>query len=355
MRYRTFKKSGIQISEIALGAEHIEMAPYETVKRIVDMAMDAGVNYTDLFMGSPDIRDHFGRALRGRRDKMMIAGHLGATWKNNQYHRTRDLKMVKEFYYDLLKRLNTDYVDILMIHYVDEMDDLKRCLEDGILEFALTQKRKGAARMIGTATHVPQVARAAIATGHMDGILFSINPLFDLMPAEYGIGELFDSEDALKRPVAMPNERRSLYSFCEREGVGIVVMKTYAAGRLLNPEPPVQMTTNQCIHYALSQPGVVSAALGCRSPEEYARSLQYLTASDAEKDFSLLYHTAFQWTGEARCMYCNHCLPCPQHIDVADAMRRIDAGGAPPSECTGCGICEKRCPFGVNVTEVFRR
>jgi len=353
MQYRTFQKTGIQVSEISLGAEHIESAPYETVREILDMAMAAGVNYTDLFMGSPDIRDHFGRALKGRRDRMMIAGHLGAAWKDGQYHRTRDMQMVKDFYYDLLKRLDTDYIDMLMIHYVDEMDDLKTCLEDGILEFALAQKQKGAARMIGIATHVPQVARAAIATGHMDAIMFSVNPLFDLMPPDYGIDKLWNEKDSLQSQVSMDNERRDLYTLCERECVGIVVMKTYAGGRLLGEDTPVKLTPSQCIHYALSQPGVVAAVLGCRSAEEYAQSLRYLSASEGEKDFSIAYREALKWSGTPKCLYCNHCLPCPRHIDIAAAMRRVDAGGAPPAECTGCGVCETRCPFNVEVASML--
>jgi len=354
MQYRIFQKTGIQVSELSLGAEHIELAPYETVKSILDMAMDAGVNYTDLFMGSPDIRDHFGRALKGRRDKMMIAGHLGAAWKDNQYHRTRDLKMVKEFYYDLLKRLDTDYIDMLMIHYVDEMDDLRICLEDGILEFALEQKQKGAARMLGIATHVPTVANAAIDTGYMDGIMFSVNPVFDLMPPEYGIDKLWNARAGLQDQVHMDTERRALYARCERDCVGIIVMKTYMGGWLLSPDCPLQMSASQCIHYALSQPGVVAAALGCRTPEEYAQSLAYMDACMEEKDFSVAYRDALQWSGTPKCLYCNHCLPCPQHIDIAAAMRRIDAGDEPPAECTGCGVCETRCPFGVPVTDIFR-
>lgn len=352
MQYRTFRKTGIRVSELALGAEHIEKAPYETVASILDLAMDHGVNYTDLFMGSPDIRDHFGKALKGRRDRMMIAGHLGATWKDGQYHRTRDMGMVKEFYYDLLKRLNTDYIDMLMIHYVDKMDDLKVCLEDGILEFALEQKQKGAARMLGIATHVPAVAHAAIDTGYVDGIMFSVNPLFDLMPADYGIDELFQME-RLQGEVSARSERRDLYALCEREGIGIIVMKTYAGGWLLKEDSPVRMSTHQCIHYALSQPGVVAAALGCRSAEEYALSLSYLDASDEEKDFSIPYRESLRWSPEPHCLYCNHCLPCPQHIDIASAMRAVDAGGAPPAECTGCGVCESRCPFGVPVASIF--
>ena len=224
MQYRTFRKTGIRVSELALGARHRE-SPYETVASVLDLAMDHGVNYTDLFMGSPDIRDHFGKALKGRRDRMMIAGHLGRPEDAIPPHPGHGDG--QGIYYDLLKRLNTDYIDMLMIHYVDKMDDLKVCLEDGILEFALEQKQKGAARMLGIATHVPQGAEAAIATGYLDAIMFSINPLFDLMPASCGIDELFQME-RLQGEVSARSERRDLYALCEREGIGIIVMKTYA-------------------------------------------------------------------------------------------------------------------------------
>lgn len=353
MQYRKFHKSGIEVSEISLGAEHIEKAPYDVVKRIIDIAIDHGVNYTDLFMGSPDIRDNFGKALCGKRDKMMIAGHLGATWKDNQYHRTRDMKLTKSFFYDLLKRLKTDYIDMLMLHFIDEMDDLEVCLNNGMMDFALKLKQKGIVRMIGISTHVPEVARGAMATGEMDGIMFSINPMFDLMPADSGIFKLFSDNETVKNEVSLDNDRHSLYSECQREGVGLIVMKAFAGGLLLRKDSTIKMTTNQCISYALSQPSVVTACLGCQNANEFLDSLQYLNANSLEKDFAPVYKNALNWKDNPRCVYCNHCLPCPQGIDIANSMRIIDAGGKPPSNCISCGLCEKRCPFGVKVMTLF--
>ena len=67
-------------------------------------------------------------------------------------------------------------------------------------------------------------------------------------------------------------------------------------------------------------------------------------------------------------MYCGHCAPCPKNIDVAMVTKFLNlckAQGTVPetvrehykvlghhaSECVGCGACEKRCPFGVNVRD----
>ncbi len=353
MNYREFKKSGIKVSEISLGAEHIEKAPYDKVKTIIDMAMDYGVNYTDLFMGSPDIRDHFGKALKGKRDKMMIAGHLGADTKEGQYHKIRDMKRIKELYWDLLRRLDTDYIDVVMLHNIDKMDDLDICLNDGMLDFALELKKSGSARMIGLSTHVPKVASAAVKTGVVDTIMFSVNPIFDLMPEDDGIYSLFNNMESFDPIATQNNPRHKLYAECLKEDVGIIVMKAFAGGLLLGENSPIKMSLNQCINYSLSQPSVVTASLGCREPEEFEESLKYYEATDEQKDFAQIYKKSLNWADDTRCVYCNHCLPCPQGIDIAEAMRTLDAGGNPPDNCISCGICEERCPFGIPVSEIF--
>jgi uncharacterized protein len=69
-------------------------------------------------------------------------------------------------------------------------------------------------------------------------------------------------------------------------------------------------------------------------------------------------------------MYCGHCLPCPAGIDVPAVMRLIDeaAGGMTESvrrefaglersaaDCTACGVCEERCPFGIDVVSAMEK
>jgi aryl-alcohol dehydrogenase-like predicted oxidoreductase len=126
MLYRKLGRTGVDVGVIGLGLEHLEHAPKETVVSIVREAIDNGVNYMDLFMGSSGIRDNVGIAIKGRRDKVMIAGHLGAAMKDGQYLRTRDKVVCEDFFNDLLKRLNTTYIDVLMLHFIDEMDDYER-------------------------------------------------------------------------------------------------------------------------------------------------------------------------------------------------------------------------------------
>ena len=90
MRYRKLGRTGVDVSVVGLGAEYLENVSRDTIVSVVDEAVDNGVNYIDLFMASPNVRDNFGIALKNRRQKVMVAGHLGVALDNGQYCKTRD-------------------------------------------------------------------------------------------------------------------------------------------------------------------------------------------------------------------------------------------------------------------------
>ena len=83
---------------------------------------DRGINFVDFYSSNPDLRTNFGTALKelNIRENFVIEGYLCSTWKDGQYERTRDIEKMKEAFEDLLTRLQTDYIDIGMIHYIDE-------------------------------------------------------------------------------------------------------------------------------------------------------------------------------------------------------------------------------------------
>ena len=58
----------------------------------------------------------------------MIQGHLCTVYEDEQYTRTRDIEKTKRSFEDLLHRLQTDYIDVGMIHYVDSEEDSRLCL-----------------------------------------------------------------------------------------------------------------------------------------------------------------------------------------------------------------------------------
>ena len=141
--------------------------------------------------------------------------------------------------------------------------------------------------------------------------MFSINLAFDLVPTGSDVFEAMDKRWEGYELSSLDPERAELYALCEQTGVGISVMKTLGAGKLISPEhTPFSrpMTVNQCVHYALSRPAVFSVLLGCQTGSEVKDALTYLKADEADKDFTpFLSELEGNFTG--KCVYCSHCQP----------------------------------------------
>ena len=374
MKYRKLGTTGLEVSEIGLGAEWLERHNEKEVKEIIDWCDCYGINILDCWMSEPNVRTNIGKAIRGKRERWIIQGHIGSTWQNGQYVRTRDLAKVEEAFSDLLTRLGTDYIDLGMIHFVDEETEFHKIMEGEFLAYVKEKKKQGIIHHIGMSTHNPKVAKLAALSGVVEIILFSINPAFDLLPASEDLNTYFADSYAEDLNGIDP-ERAELYQVCEQRGIGITVMKGYAGGRLFSPQTSpfgVALTPVQCIHYALTRPGVASILAGYDSTEHVTQAVAYETATSKEKDYaSVLAHAPHHaYTGQ--CTYCGHCAPCPAGIDVAMVNKLYDLAtmqeevpstikahyeslSAGAKDCIACGGCEVRCPFDVPVVERMKR
>lgn len=370
MQYRELGKTGLKVSEIGLGAEWLERHSEEEVREVIACCESFGINILDCWMAEPGVRSKIGNALKGSREKWIIQGHFGSTWQNGQYVRTRDMDKVKEAFQDLLTRLQTDYIDLGMIHFVDEEAEFARIMEGEFLAYVKEQKEKGVIRHIGMSTHNPKVAKLAALSGEIELILFSINPAFDLLPASEDINTYF-AESYQEDLQGIDPDRAELYQLCEQRGVGITVMKGYAGGRLFSPQTSpfgVALTPVQCIHYALTRPGVASILVGYDTPEHVKEAVAYETATEEEKDYASVLANAPRHAYRGQCTYCGHCAPCPAGIDIAMVNKLYDLAmmqkevpaslrahyeelSANGKDCMGCGGCEERCPFGVPVAQ----
>lgn len=375
MEYRTLGRSGLRVSTIALGCEGFMHKSREEVCADFDFAIAQGVNFVDIYSSNPDLRSNIGAALEGRRDRFVIQGHLCTTWENDQYLRTRDLEKTKASFELQLQQLRTDYLDIGMIHYVDAEADLRTVVEGGILDYARALKAAGRIRAIGLSSHNPVVARMAVETGAVDVLMFSINPCYDLLPPDEDVDKLWADESYAAARQNIDPERERLYELCERAGVGIDVMKVYGGGDLLSGENSPfgrAMTPVQAIEYALTRPAVAAVMVGCKSRDEIAAALAWCGATPAERDYAAVMTGLDRFSWRGHCMYCGHCAPCAAQIDIAAVNKfynlTVAQGEVPEtvrehyralthhaSECLGCGACERRCPFGVEIVAGMRR
>lgn len=379
MQYRKLGRTGMLVSEISLGCEHLQGKDYNTVKAVIDSALNAGINYLDVFMSEPDVRTNIGKVLDGKRDKVMIQGHIGSCWVNGQYKVSRDLNECKAAFDDLLCRLGTDYIDIGFIHFVDKETDWADIQNSEFMKYAISLKESGIIRAIGLSSHNPVTAKIAIESGLIDVLMFSLNPAYDLVPKDKDMTDIFSETVEGKEQdftnLKLEPARAELYRACEERGVAITVMKTLAMGTLLSKERSplgVALTEAQCISYALSRPAVSSVVIGMQRISDVEHAIEYYNASPEQRDHSEVLASLGMFKSSGRCMYCNHCLPCPSKIDIAAVNKYLDLVELDkrPADsvkqhysslentakfCIECGACVKRCPFDVSVIDRMHR
>ena len=359
MEYRKLPHGKETIGTLGLGMGGIQNSSPDEIQAVVEKAIEHSINFFDLCAGGKSVYEPFGKAIAGKRDKVYFQLHFGAVYKDNgEYGWSRDLQRIKETFAWEMNALGTDYIDFGFLHCIDEESDFQDIIKNGIFDFVKELKDKGVVRHIGFSSHTPSVANKLLDTGIMDMMMFSINPAYDLECGdEYGIGTT--------------NERAELFRRCEKEGVGISVMKPFHGGQLLSETTSPfkrELTKNQCIQYCLDRPAVLAVVPGVRNLSDLDELLSYPASKSDERDYSLI--GAF--TPEAavgNCVYCNHCQPCPAGIDIGIVNKYYDLSLAgdkmaashyeklviKADACFKCGHCDKRCPFKVKQQNKMQR
>ncbi len=359
MEYRTLPRGGEQISVLGLGMGGIQDNGDVEIERIIRAAIDNGINFFDMCASAKNVYAPFGKAIAGKREKVMFQLHFGAIYnEKGEYGWTRDLNKIKDAFFWELDTLRTDYADFGFLHCVDEDNDFDEIVSAGILDFALKQKEAGRVRHIGFSSHTPSVAKRVLnEVPSVDLMMFSINPAYDLEKGDdYGIGT--------------NKERLELFKKAESLGVGISVMKPFHGGKLLNEKTSpfgVDLTPAQCIRYALDRPGALTALPGVQNIEDLKNLLDSVNAPENERDYSVISRfTPAEALGN--CVYCNHCQPCPKGIDIGlvnkyydltlagdkIAKNHYDKLSVNAGDCVSCGHCDERCPFKVKQSDKMK-
>lgn len=350
MEYRKLPHGGESISVIGMGSSVIGEQPEDKIIETVRYALDHGVNYFDMAGGHASIFPAYGKALAGRRQDAMLQVHFGANYVTGEYGWTTDLATIQRSIDWQLNHLQTDYIDFGFIHCLDEDADLAAYEKSGALRYVLDMQAQGVVKHIGLSTHSPAMAQQVLDKGIIDMLMFSINPLYDYGQGQYANGS--------------GEERYNLYRRCEKEGVGISVMKPFCAGQLLDRQKsPLRpaMTTAQCIQYALDRPGVLTVLPGPGSVAELEEILGYFSAPAGERDYVVVGKLILDDTCGS-CVYCKHCHPCPAGLDIGLINKYYDLNrmgdvlakehyltlGKTAADCIQCGHCNSRCPFHVD-------
>lgn len=146
---RALGKTGVMVSAIGVGGYHLGSAQeLPAAKRIVDEAIDGGINFFDNCWDYHDGKSEewMGQSLRGKRDKVLLMT------KACTHGRKKDvaLRMLEQS----LTRLQTDYLDVWQIHEVIYDDDPDLIFApDGAIEALVQAKKDGKVRLVGFTGH----------------------------------------------------------------------------------------------------------------------------------------------------------------------------------------------------------
>ena len=353
MKYRIHKRTGDKISEIGFGSAYIYEAGMENAVKVLRRAYENGINYYDLAAGDGSSFPMYGEAFKDVRNNIFYQIHFGADYSRGTYGWTLNLDTVKKSIDKQLNELHTDYIDYGFIHCQDEHSDWKKYQENGILNYILELKESGVVKHIGLSSHTPSVIQTILDTGLVDVLMFSVNIAYDYQKGDYAKGSV--------------DERNAIFKRCEKEGIGISVMKPFSGGQLLNSSTsPFKkaLTIYQCLKYILDKPGILTVLPGVKDMNDLEKLLAYYDKTDEELDYSII-GTFAPIEAEGKCVYCNHCKPCPAGLDIGLINKYYDLAKVGDSlavehyktldkkayDCVKCGHCDKRCPFHVKQSE----
>ena len=353
MKYRINKRTGDKISEIGFGSAYIFESGIDEAVKILRKAFENGINFYDLATGDGSSFPMYGEAFKDVRKDIFFQIHFGADYSRGTYGWTLNLDTVKRSIDKQLNELHTDYIDYGFIHCQDENSDWERYKKNGILQYILELKESGVVKHIGLSSHTPSVIQSILDTGLVDILMFSVNVAYDYQKGDFAKGSV--------------DERNAIFKRCEKEGIGISVMKPFSGGQLLDSfTSPFKkaLTIYQCLKYILDKPGILTVLPGVRNMEDIEKLLAYYDKTEEELDYSVI-GTFAPIEAEGKCVYCNHCKPCPVGLDIGLINKYYDLAKVGDnlavehyktldknaSDCVKCGHCDKRCPFHVKQSE----
>jgi aryl-alcohol dehydrogenase-like predicted oxidoreductase len=132
MQYRALGRTGIKVSPYALGAlmfaTSIGNPDPDGSVRVIHKALDAGINLIDTADSYGDSEEIVGKALKGRRDSVVLATKFGRAMGDDPNRQGTSRRWIMTAVEGSLRRLQTDHIDLYQIHRLDPTTDIEETL-----------------------------------------------------------------------------------------------------------------------------------------------------------------------------------------------------------------------------------
>lgn len=165
MEYTTLGKTGLKISRLGFGGIPIQRIDADGTKALFDVLEGYGINYVDTARGYTVSEEYIGYAIKGRREKFILATKSMARTKEAM---AADIETS-------LKNLGTDYIDLYQIHNASP-DQLKTVMAaGGALEALYEAKKAGKIGHIGLTSHSVETFKLALTLDWVETFMFPYN------------------------------------------------------------------------------------------------------------------------------------------------------------------------------------
>ena len=351
-QYRQLGKTGIKMSDISFGTGKLPSPS------MILRAIDRGINYFDTAPDYGNAETYMGQAMgKISRDKIHIAskfcnpvtypGHLSLGSRKKQY---------VEAVEGSLKRLQTDYLDIVFVHAIGEMskkreEEERRLVDEEMLSAVEALKKAGKMRYLAVSSHGPNnmedLLMSAVKSGHYDLIMMAFN--------------------FMKFP-KVPEVMRE----ADGRGVGVIAMKTLAGAKDMALDPKGQAFEPAAFKWVLGHKECNGLVITIKTVDDLDLFLSASGEPFTTADRRILDRYA-QTYGQSYCRTgCNACeVACPVGVPIATTLRyrmyfedyglekramesyvRLAEDAQPCLHCTE-PACVKACRYGLPVNRLL--
>ena len=398
MTYRVNHNNNDRVSLLGYGCMRWPMVPnpsgqgeivdQESVNRLIDFALEHGVNYFDT---SPAYCQGYSEGATGEalsrypREKYLIATKL-SNFAPSTWSREGSIKM----YHDSFKELRVDVIDYYLLHSIGNggIETFnRRYVENGMIDYLIKEREAGRIRNLGFSFHgTKEVFDQVLAMHeqvHWDFVQIQLN----YVDWRHASGANVNAD--------------YLYAELVKRNIPAIIMEPLLGGRLSNvPEHimmrlkeqrPDESVASWAFRFAGSHENVLTVLSGMTYMEHLQDNL--LTYSPLvplnEQDYVFLEETAqlmLQYP-TIPCNDCKYCMPCPYGIDIPGVLlhynKCVNEGNVSRSSqddnykkarrafligydrsvprlrqadhCIGCAQCNEHCPQSINIPAEMQR
>lgn len=393
MTYRTSRINGNKVSILGYGCMRWPMikddngkdiVDQETTDRLIDYAIEHGVNYFDT---APVYLQGQSEAATGLSLKRYPReSYFIATKLSNFSNSSRENSI--EMYRNSMKNLQTDYIDYYLLHSLSGIEAFNtRFVENGIMDFLMEERKAGRIRNLGFSFHGSREGFDALMKEHEKYHWDFVQIQLNYVDWRHAGGRNADAE--------------YLQQELDKRNIQSVIMEPLLGGRLskvpqhiadrLKERNPQGSVASWAFRFAGSHPGVLCVLSGMTYMEHLQDNVKTYSplVPLTEDEFVFLDETAalMQKYPTVPCNDCKYCMPCPYGIDIpaillhynkcvneGEIAKSIEDEGyrkarraylvsydrAVPklrqaSRCIGCNQCMEHCPQRINIPKELHR